>query len=61
MWNKYNIRNKTKEYLRDKMNEVWTNNKNKSIRGLYRGINEFTKGYQTRINIMRDVNGNADP
>jgi hypothetical protein len=30
---------------------------------LYRGINEFTKGYQPRINIIKDENGNllADP
>jgi hypothetical protein len=30
---------------------------------LYRGINEFKKGYQPRINIIKDENGNqlADP
>jgi hypothetical protein len=30
---------------------------------LYRGINEFKKGYQPRINIIEDENGNplADP
>jgi hypothetical protein len=30
---------------------------------MYRGINEFKKGYQPRINIIKDVNGNliADP
>jgi hypothetical protein len=30
---------------------------------LYRGINEFKKGCQSRINIIRDENGNllADP
>jgi hypothetical protein len=30
---------------------------------LYRGINEFKKGYQPRINIIKDKNGNllADP
>jgi hypothetical protein len=40
-----------------------TNNKNKNIRDLYRGINEFKKGYQPRINIIKDENGNliADP
>jgi hypothetical protein len=40
-----------------------TNNKNKHIRYLYRGINEFRKGYQPRINIIKDENGNllADP
>jgi hypothetical protein len=30
---------------------------------MYRGINEFKKGYQTRINIIKDENGDliADP
>jgi hypothetical protein len=32
-------------------------------RDLYTGINEFKKGYQPRINIIKDENGNliADP
>jgi hypothetical protein len=53
----------TREYLKDKINELETNNKNKNIRYLYRGINEFKKGYQPRINIIKDKNGNllADP
>jgi hypothetical protein len=56
------FRNKKREYLKDKINELETNNK-KNIRDLYRGINEFRKGYQTRINIIKDENGNllADP
>jgi hypothetical protein len=29
------------EYLKGKLNELETNNKNKNIRDLYRGINEF--------------------
>jgi hypothetical protein len=39
------------------------NNENKNIRDLYRGINEFKKGYQPRIHIIKDENGNliADP
>jgi hypothetical protein len=38
-------------------------NKQTNIRHLYRGINEFKKGYQLRINIVKDENGNllADP
>jgi hypothetical protein len=56
-------RNKKREYLKGKINELETNNKNKNIRGLYRGINEFKKGYQPRINITKDENDNllADP
>jgi hypothetical protein len=32
------IRNKKKEYLKDKINELARNSKNKNIRDLYRGI-----------------------
>jgi hypothetical protein len=32
--------NKRREYLKDKINELATNSKNKKIRDLYRGINE---------------------
>jgi hypothetical protein len=39
------FRNNKREYLKDKINELETNNKNKKIRDLYRGINEFRKGY----------------
>jgi len=35
---------KNRDYLKDKINEVDTNSKNKNIRGLYRGISDFTKG-----------------
>jgi hypothetical protein len=49
--------------LKGKINELGTNNKNKNIRDLYRGINEFKRGCQPRINIIKDGNGNlfADP
>jgi molecular chaperone GrpE (heat shock protein) len=55
------FRNKKRKYLKDKINELET--KNKNIRDLYRGINKFKKGYQPRINIIKDENGNllADP
>jgi hypothetical protein len=33
------FRNEKSEYLKDKMNELATNSKNKNIRDLYRGIN----------------------
>jgi hypothetical protein len=37
--------------------------KNKKIRDLYRGTNEFTKGYQPRTNLVKDEKGGllADP
>jgi hypothetical protein len=34
------FRNEKREYLRDKINELATNSKNKNIRDLYRGIYE---------------------
>jgi hypothetical protein len=49
--------------LKGKINELETNNKNKNIGDLYRGINEFKNEYQRRVNILKDENGNliADP
>jgi hypothetical protein len=60
---KRTFRNKKREYLKGKINELETDNKKKNIRDLYRGINEFKKGYKPRINIIKDENGNllADP
>jgi hypothetical protein len=33
------------------------NNKNKNITCLYRGINEFKRGYQPRSNLVKDKTG----
>jgi hypothetical protein len=35
------FRNKKREYLKGKINELEIKNKNKNIKDLYRGINEF--------------------
>jgi hypothetical protein len=51
------FRNKKKEYLKDKINELATNSKNKNIRDLYRAINQFNRGYQPRNNLVKDENG----
>jgi hypothetical protein len=32
--------------MKGKINDLETYNKNKNVRDLYRGINEFKKGYQ---------------
>jgi hypothetical protein len=48
------LRNKKGEYLKEKCNKLETNSENKNIRGLYRGINEFKKGYQPRMNLVKD-------
>jgi hypothetical protein len=50
-------RNKKREYLKAKINELEINSKNKNIRELYRGINDFKKGYQPRTNIVKDEKG----
>jgi hypothetical protein len=42
------FRNKRREYLKYKINELATNSKNKNIRDLYSGINGFKRGYQPR-------------
>jgi hypothetical protein len=51
------FRNKKKEYVKDKTNNLATNSKNKNIRDLYRGINEFKRGNQPRNNLVKDENG----
>jgi hypothetical protein len=43
--------------LKDKIDELATNSKNKNIRDLYRGINYFKKGYQPRSNLVKNENG----
>jgi hypothetical protein len=50
------FRNKKREYLKDKINEVESNIKNKNIRDLYRGINEF-KFYKPRTNLVKVERG----
>jgi hypothetical protein len=51
------FRNKKREYLKAKINELEINSKNKNIRESYRGINDFKKGYQPRTNIVKDEKG----
>jgi hypothetical protein len=48
---------KKREYLKNKITELETNSKNKKIRDLYMGINEFKKGYQPRTNMVKEENG----
>jgi hypothetical protein len=49
--------------LTDKINELESNSKNKNIRDLYRGINEFKKTYQPRTNLVKNEKDDlrADP
>ena len=48
------FRNKKKAYLKAKIEELETNSKVSNVRDLYRGINDFKKGYQPRTIIVKD-------
>ncbi|PNF27183.1 hypothetical protein B7P43_G07852 [Cryptotermes secundus] len=50
-------RYKKREYLKDKIDELAMNSKNKNIRDLYRGINDFKRGYQPSSNLVKDESG----
>ena len=50
---------KKEEYLKAKIDELETNSKIKNIRDLYRGINDFQKGYHPRTNILKDEKGDT--
>jgi len=52
------FRNKGKEYLKSKIEELETNSKIKNIGNLFRGIIDFKKGYQPRTNIVKEEKGN---
>jgi hypothetical protein len=39
------------------INELAMNSKNKNIRDLYRGINDFKRVYQTKSNLVKNANG----
>jgi hypothetical protein len=47
------FRNKKKEHLKAKIDELETNSKIKNIREFYKGISDFKKGYQPRTNIIK--------
>ena len=51
------FRNKKKAYLKAKIEEIETNSKLKNIRDLYRGLDDFKKGYHPRTNIVKDEKG----
>jgi len=57
-----NVRREASRYFRNnkkeaKIEELETNIKTKNIRGLYRGIKDFKKGYQPRTNVVKDKKG----
>jgi len=48
------FRNKKKDYLKAKIEELETKSKIKNIKDLYGGIDDFKKGCQRRTNIIKD-------
>jgi hypothetical protein len=51
------IRNKKRNSLKCKINELAMNSKNKNIIYLFRGINEFKRDYQPGSNLVKDEKG----
>jgi len=51
------FRNKKKAYLKAKIEELETNSKINNISYLYRGVNDFKKGYQPRTIIVKYEKG----
>jgi hypothetical protein len=43
--------------MKAKIGDLETKSKIKNIRDMYRGINDFRKGYQPRTNIVKDETG----
>jgi hypothetical protein len=48
------FRNKKKEYLKAKVDDLKLTLRPNNIRELFRGISDFKKGYQPRTNIVRN-------
>jgi hypothetical protein len=51
------FRKKKREYMKEKINYLETNSKNKNIRDLYMSITKSKKGYQPRNNLIKDERG----
>jgi hypothetical protein len=51
------FRNKDKECLKNKINELESNSVNTNTRNLYRSINVFKNAYQPGTNLVKDERG----
>jgi hypothetical protein len=51
------LRNENQEYMKVKINEPERNSKNKNIRDLNRGMDEFKKRYKPKTDLIKDMNG----
>jgi hypothetical protein len=52
------IRQKKAAYLKGKINEIETNSQRNNVRAMYIGINSHRKGFQARLNVVRNEEGN---
>ena len=50
------FKKKKRDYLKEKVNKLEENSKNKTIQEMYQGINEFKKGYQPRSYVIKKHN-----
>ena len=48
---------KKRDYMMAKVNKLEENSKSKNIREMYKGINEFKKGYQPRAYVIKKHDG----
>ena len=51
------FRKKKRDYMKAKVNKPQENSKNKNIREMCKGINEFKKGYQPRAYVIKKHDG----
>jgi len=51
------FRNKKREYLTQKIQEIEENGKTNNTRDLYKGVNSLRKGYQPRLGMIRNERG----
>jgi hypothetical protein len=51
------VRNKTRDYQKDKIDELAITSKSKNIRVLYKRISDSEWGNQPRCNLVKDENG----
>ena len=50
------LRYKKRDYFKEKLSEMENNSKKINIRDLCKGIKDFKKGYQARINVIKNDN-----
>jgi hypothetical protein len=51
------FRNKKRDCLKEKINDLESDSNNVNIRDMYKGITDFKKGFQPRANLIKDGTG----